>query len=94
MDQISIETDWRQRGFSSDLWTDPASQRWENFVHNVDEVVMVVIGTVEFEIGGETHRPDPSRGIVHSCGYLHSVRNIGSSTAPWLYRYRETSGSR
>ena len=53
MDQRQVEASWNQRGFSCDLWTDAPGQRWENFVHTTDEVVMVVDGNVEFEIGGE-----------------------------------------
>src|SRR5262249_6062154 len=51
MDQKSVETTWAQRGFSCGLWTDAPGHRWENFVHSVDELVMVVDGNVEFEIG-------------------------------------------
>src|SRR5579862_7679623 len=32
-------------------------QVWADFVHDTDEVVMVVEGQVEFEIAGVTHRP-------------------------------------
>jgi uncharacterized cupin superfamily protein len=57
MDQNRVERNWSERGFSCGLWTDPPGQRWENFIHKTDEVVMVVDGTVEFEIGGKTYHP-------------------------------------
>ena len=91
MNQKSIERTWAQRGFSCGLWTDPAGERWENFVHSVDEVVMVVDGNVEFEIGGKTQRPEAGEELFIPAGTRHSVRNIGSTTAHWLYGYRETS---
>src|SRR5438270_5456339 len=83
-----VETRWAQRGFSCGLWTDPPGQRWENFVHATDEVVMVVDGNVEFEIGGKIYHPQPGEELSIPSGVLHSVRNIGSSTAHWLYGYR------
>ena len=35
-----IAADWETRGFSCDLWTDPPGQRWEDFTHATDEVVI------------------------------------------------------
>jgi mannose-6-phosphate isomerase-like protein (cupin superfamily) len=88
MDQRSIETIWAERGFSFGLWTDPPGQRWEDFIHNVDEVVMVVDGTVEFEIEGKIHHPKPGEELLIPARARHSVRNIGRETAHWLYGYR------
>src|SRR5437867_3578165 len=51
IDRKTVESKWAARGFSCGLWTDPADRRWEDFVHNMDEVVMVINGSVEFEIG-------------------------------------------
>lgn len=39
-----VAQDWKKRGFSCDLWVDPPGRRWEDFVHAVDELVMVVEG--------------------------------------------------
>ena len=41
-DQEKVERNWLRRGFSCGLWNDPAGRRREDFVHNTDEVVMVV----------------------------------------------------
>jgi hypothetical protein len=59
MNRKDVQANWAQRGFSCGLWTDPPGQRWENFVHNTDEVVMVVYCDVEFEIGGKIYHPQP-----------------------------------
>jgi hypothetical protein len=42
-DRERIAADWAARGFSCDLWTDPPGQRWEDFTHATDEVVMVLL---------------------------------------------------
>ena len=82
-----VASDWAARGFSCDMWVDPPGQRWEDFVHASDELVMVVEGEVEFEISGETSRPEPGQELFIPAGALHSVRNIGAVTARWLYGY-------
>jgi quercetin dioxygenase-like cupin family protein len=84
-ERISIE--WASRGFSCGLWVDPPGQRWENFVHDTDELVMVVEGEVEFEITGEISRPEPGEELFIPAGAVHSVRNLGATTARWLYGY-------
>jgi quercetin dioxygenase-like cupin family protein len=84
----NVEKDWSQRGFSCGLWTDAAGQRWENFVHSTDELVMVIDGNVEFEIDGKTYHPQPGEELSIPAGVVHSVRNIGRSTSHWWYGYR------
>jgi len=88
MDQKAVGADWARRGFSCGLWTDPPGQRWENFVHSTDEIVMVVDGTVEFEIAGKIHHPKAGEELFIPALANHSVRNIGATTAHWLYGYR------
>jgi mannose-6-phosphate isomerase-like protein (cupin superfamily) len=88
MDQKAIETNWAQRGFSCGVWIDPPGRRWEDFVHSTDEVVMVIDGTVEFEVSGRIHHPQPGEELFIPAGAVHSVRNLGATTAHWLYGYR------
>lgn len=83
-----ISRDWTTRGFSCDLWVDPPGQRWEDFVHATDELVIVLEGELEFEIAGAISHPDTGEEIFIPAGAVHSVRNIGTSTARWLYGYR------
>jgi quercetin dioxygenase-like cupin family protein len=83
-----IADDWAARGFGCALWTDPPGQRWEDFVHDCDEMVMVLEGDVEFEIAGRSHRPAAGQALLIPAGARHSVRNVGGTTARWLYGYR------
>lgn len=87
MDIASVRQDWRNQGFSCDLWVDPPGQCWEDYVHATDELVMIVEGQVEFEIEGAIHRPDPGQELFIPAGALHSVRNLGRTQARWLYGY-------
>ena len=88
INQDNVSLDWMARGYSCDLWVDPPGQRWEDFVHETDELVIVVEGELEFEINGKINHPKVGEELYISAGTLHSVRNIGSSTAKWLYGYR------
>jgi quercetin dioxygenase-like cupin family protein len=88
MNQEAVHQDWVKRGFSCDLWIDPPGRYWEDFTHTVDELVMVLEGEVEFEIDGVVQRPQIGEELFIPAGALHSVRNLGSSTARWLYGYR------
>ena len=91
IDAQDISKDWRARGFSCDLWVDPPGQRWEDFVHSTDELVIVLGGEVEFEISGVISHPEIGEEIFLPAGAVHSVRNIGSTTSRWLYGYRQKS---
>ena len=82
-----IAADWAARGFSCELWTDPPGQRWEDFTHSTDEVVIVLGGEMEFEVEGRVHHPQPGEELLIPAGAVHSARNIGTTTARWLYGY-------
>jgi quercetin dioxygenase-like cupin family protein len=87
-DPDEIAADWKSRGFSCELWTDPPGQRWEDFTHATDEVVIVLEGEMEFEIAGEIAHPQAGEELLIPAGAVHSARNIGSATARWLFGYR------
>lgn len=52
VDRAAIERSWKERGFSCGLWVDPPGQVWSDYVHDTNELVMVVEGDVGFEIVG------------------------------------------
>ena len=84
----TLTKEWTEKGFSCEPWVDPPGQRWENYVHDVDELVYIVEGTMEFEIGGKKNVLNPGDGAFIPAGVTHSARNIGSTTARWYYGYK------
>lgn len=88
IDREDIERDWARRGFSCELWTDPPGQRWEDFTHTTDEVVIVLDGVMEFEVEGELLHPKPGEEFLIPAAAVHSARNIGTTTAHWMFGYR------
>ena len=82
-----VSKSWSERGYSCDVWIDPPGQRWEDYVHATDELVMVIAGDMEFEINGKISRPAVGVEVTIPAGTVHSVRNAGATTGEWLYGY-------
>jgi mannose-6-phosphate isomerase-like protein (cupin superfamily) len=85
---MSKAPDWETRGFTCELWMDPPGQVWADFVHETDELVMVAEGTVEFEFDGRRVRPAPGEEVLIPARSVHTVRNVGATTARWYFGYR------
>lgn len=88
IDIQKVETEWKSRGFHGGVWIDPPGQVWEDYVHDVDELVMLVEGDVEVELLGSTHRLRPGEELFIPAHTAHTVRNVGSGRSRWLYAYR------
>ena len=83
----ALAEDWAQKGFSCDLWVDPPGQRWEDYVHEVDELLFVAEGKLEVEIEGSKKILNQGDEVFIAANSKHSVRNIGGTTARWYYGY-------
>ncbi len=92
VDRGAVAANWQQRGFSCALWVDPPGQVWADYVHDADELVMLVTGDVEFEIGGVTHRLSAGEELLIPAGARHTVRNVGATESRWLYGYQRDTG--
>jgi len=44
VDREKVKKDWAARGFSCGLWVDPPGQVWADFMHDTDELVMLLEG--------------------------------------------------
>jgi endonuclease/exonuclease/phosphatase family metal-dependent hydrolase len=88
LDQEEIRRRWAARGFSCDLWVDPPGRVWSDFVHETDELVMIVEGEQEFEMNGRSHRPPIGEELLIPAGTSHTARNFGRITSRWLYGYK------
>ncbi len=78
---------WQARGYSCDLFVDPPGREWNGFVHGVDEVVTVVEGRLEIEVGAARFMAGPGDEVFIPRGVTHSVRNRSDGTTRWLYGY-------
>jgi mannose-6-phosphate isomerase-like protein (cupin superfamily) len=88
VDPESVGQLWAARGFSCGLWVDPPGRVWADFVHDRDELVMVVEGAQEFEMNGRRYRPSIGEELLIPAGTRHTARNVGRITSRWLYGYK------
>ena len=82
-----VAQDWRRRGYSCDVFTDPPGREWNDFVHSMTELVTVKDGRLKLTIDGEEIIAEPGDEVFIPKGVFHSVRNVSSSTTHWLYGY-------
>ena len=82
-----LEKEWKEKGFSCDLWVDPPGQRWEGYIHTQDELLYVQEGELEFEMNGKKQTLVPGDEAFIPAHMTHSVRNICNTTARWYYGY-------
>ena len=87
IDRAAVAADWRGRGFSCDVFTDPPGREWLDFTHDVNELVTVVSGRLELKLGETWFVVEEGDEVFIPRGARHSVRNINSGTTHWLYGY-------
>lgn len=83
-----IRTDWAQRGFSFEYWIDPPGQVWRDFVHDVDEVVVLVEGEIEIDVNGRRVRPQVGEEVIIPARAQHTVANVGEHSNRWAFGYK------
>jgi len=87
VDRASVARDWRGRGFSCHLFSDPPGREWRDFVHGTNELVTVLEGRLELEVEGAKRILDVGDEAFIPSGAVHSVRNLHDRTTRWLYGY-------
>jgi mannose-6-phosphate isomerase-like protein (cupin superfamily) len=65
-----------------------AGTRLERFLHDTDEIVMLLEGEQEFEFGGKNCRLKRGEEMLIPAGTRHAARNVGGVTSKWLYGYK------
>lgn len=83
----SVRAEWASRGYTCELWIDPPDQVWSNFEHDVDELVLLLEGTCQIELGGRTVRMQAGDEMTIPAGLRHTVRNCGTGPARWLHGF-------
>ena len=89
MDYSKVKQDWRQKGFSCGICTDPPGQVWADYVHETDELVMLLEGEIELSFQGKTFRPHIGEEVLIPAREFHTVINIGKTTNRWYYGYHK-----
>jgi mannose-6-phosphate isomerase-like protein (cupin superfamily) len=90
IDPHEVLRTWRARGFDGGVWIDAPGQEWTDFVHDGDELLMLVEGELDLEVVDTPIHPRVGEEILIPAGATHTVRNVGGTTARWLYAYRRS----
>jgi len=80
----SIEQKWAKRGFSCELRTDVPGETAPDQVHDRDELIAVLEGNVELEIGGETRSLHSGDEVLVPAGAARTLRCVGEGPCRWL----------
>ena len=82
-DCTSIKADWNSRGYSFGVFRNPPGRVWSDFVHRIDELVVLVEGEIEVEIEGKVQRPQIGEEVYIPANAVHTVRNVVRSNNVW-----------
>lgn len=88
-DPHQVAAEWARRGFGFGVWEDPPGQVWADYVHDVDELVMLAEGAIEISFGGRRLRPAAGEEVLIPAGASHTVVNVGAGPNRWYYGYRQ-----
>jgi len=88
VNQAEVRQRWAGRGFSCDLWVDSPGRVWNDFVHECDELVMLVEGEEEFEMNKRKYFLQIGEELLIPAGTTHTARNVARTTSKWLYGYK------
>ena len=88
MNLDQIKHDWNSRGYSFGVFRDPPGHVWADFVHKVDELVVLAEGEIEVEIEGKAQRSQIGKEVFIPANAVHTVRNVGQMNNIWYYGYR------
>jgi quercetin dioxygenase-like cupin family protein len=94
MDNAVIKREWAARGYSCGIWTDPPGRTWQDYVHDSDELLMLIDGEIEVRMNGKVLRPSTGEEIFIPANVTHTVINIGAVTNHWFYGYKRTPAAR
>ncbi len=91
IDDAQIRQDWARRGFTCGIWVDPPGQVWEDYVHETDELLMLIEGEIEVSAQGQRLRPCIGQEVMIPARARHTVVNVGHVTNRWYYGFKARS---
>ena len=89
----AVKEHWAKQGFTCDVWIDPPGQVWHDFLHDVDEKVLLLDGECQVDMVGRTVLMQTGDELLIPAGTRHTVRNCGDRPARWLHGSRAVSAA-
>jgi len=87
VDSGHVAADWRQSGYSCDLFVGPPGQKWLDFTHASNELITVVEGRLEMTVDDTRLQMGPGDEVFIPAHAVHSVINIHDGISRWLFDY-------
>ena len=88
IDRDALERSFTERGYSFGIFVDPPGQEWLGFVHDVDEIVVPLEGSVTITVAGAVLQPAIGEEVFIPAGAVHDVVTGAGSGSRWAYGYR------
>lgn len=89
----AVHADWASRGYSCELWIDPSDQVWQDFEHDVDELIVLLEGNCQIELKGRTLQLNIGEELVIPAGTKYTARGYGEGPTRWLHGYPRSNQS-
>ncbi len=64
---------------------------WEDYVHETDELLMLIEGEIEVSFLGQRLRLSIGQEVLIPARARHTVVNVGAVTNRWYYGYKVSS---
>lgn len=87
VDPSVVRKNWKERGYSFVVNTDPPGHEWNSFVHASDELLTVVSGQLKLLMNDEELICGPGDEVFIPRDIVHSVHNVNRSETTWIYGY-------
>jgi mannose-6-phosphate isomerase-like protein (cupin superfamily) len=87
-----VQREWGEQGYRCDLWVDPPGSIWADFVHDVDERILVLDGSLILEMNGRVLSLGPGDEMTIPAGVRHTLRNAGEGVARWMRGHLQRTG--
>lgn len=87
-DEVSLRREFEAKGYSFDIFVDPAGQQWMGFIHPVDEIVVPLEGQVSIFIDGVHHQPAVGEEVFIPARAVHDAITSNDGPSRWAYGYK------
>ncbi len=78
VDETEVARIWHERGFDCERKLDEIGLELVDYLHDVDELHVVLKGEMEISFGEITLHPAIGEEVFVPAGSLHTVKNVGS----------------
>lgn len=76
-----------EKGYAASEWQDRPGSEYRDYVHEMDEIVWLIKGEAELEMGKRAYGLRPGEGIFIPAGRPHTLRIRGTGKTVYVAGY-------